>query len=43
MRRYLVMFKHDIAKIMSCLISNHLGLILKYAVACIYYLTCDVA
>ena len=33
------MVKRDITKIMSCLISNHLGLILKYAFACIYDMT----
>ena len=35
-RRSLVVVKRDITKIMSCLISEHFGLILKYAFACIF-------
>ena len=37
------MFKLDITKIKICLISDHLGLIFKYASACIYDLTRGVA
>ena len=37
------MVKLDITKIMSCLISENLGLILKYAFSCIYNLTRGVA